>query len=214
MADLIEHAINSEGIVRDVIVLGGSAGSYQAIVDILGSLPAGLPAIVGVVLHRGAQSSRDWSVSLGRKAVIDVREGKHGTMLYNGSAYIAPSDHHMMFQAGLVRLDGGPKQHFTRPAVNPLFKSAAAQYGTRVVGVVLSGCGADGSDGLRAISEAGGVSLIQKPSEAEAPSMPKHAARYDHVQASLSVDDIAGVLVALAHGAKVAPTKSERIPIS
>jgi two-component system, chemotaxis family, protein-glutamate methylesterase/glutaminase len=195
-----EWAINPDRIVRDVVVIGGSAGSYSAITTILTGLPVDFPAIVGVVIHRGAQSRSDWSLSLGRNSMLDVREGKEGELLGSGHVYIAPNDRHMTFVAGRIKIDSGPPEHFTRPAVNPLFVSAALQFGPRVVGVVLSGCGSDGTSGLVAISHAKGLSLIQLPSEAEQPSMPTSAAVHDHVQASLHIDEIAGVLIALVHG--------------
>jgi two-component system, chemotaxis family, protein-glutamate methylesterase/glutaminase len=200
-----KEAINHQRIVRDVIVLGGSRGSHAPLISILASLPADFPAIVGVVLHRGPSSFYDWAVTLGQKSHLQVTDGVQGELLKKGCVYLAPSDRHMTFADGRIQLATGAKEHYTRPAVDPLFLSAAQEYGQRVVGVVLSGGGEDGTLGLLAITRGGGLSLIQRPSEAERVSMPEHAARHDHVNAALHVDEIGEVLVALARGAAVLP---------
>ncbi len=120
-----------------------------------------------------------------------------------GVVYIAPADCHMTFEHDSIALDGGAKEHHTRPAVDPLFTSAALAYGPRVVGVVLTGGGHDGMQGLLHITTAGGLSLVQKPSEAEHASMPEYAIAHDHVRAALTVDEIGDALVLLARGGAV-----------
>jgi two-component system chemotaxis response regulator CheB len=117
--------------------------------------------------------------------------------------YIAPADCHMTFEHDRIVLDGGPKEHRTRPAVDPLFSSVARAYGSRVVGVVLTGGGHDGMQGLLHITMAGGLSLVQKPSDAEHASMPEYAIAHDHVRAALTVDEIGDALVLLARGCAV-----------
>ncbi|HEX6275438.1 MAG TPA: chemotaxis protein CheB [Polyangiaceae bacterium] len=104
-------------------------------------LPENLPAFVGVVIHRGAVSKSDWSDTLGSKTKLRVVEPANGERLTRGVVYIAPSDCHMTFGQGRVSLDHQPKEHFTRPAVDPLFVSAADAYGPRVVAVILTGGG-------------------------------------------------------------------------
>ncbi len=195
--------INSERIPRNVVVIGGSAGSHPVIAELLAQLPATLPAVIGIVIHRGTQSSADWSVSLGRKASLHVVEAASGDLLQRGTVYIAPSDQHLTFNHGRAALDAGAKEHFTRPAVDPLFVSAAREYGRRVVGVVISGAGHDGLQGLLHVTAAGGLSLVQAPSEAQQPSMPQYSIAHDHVSAALTVERIAGVLVQLANGEAV-----------
>jgi two-component system, chemotaxis family, protein-glutamate methylesterase/glutaminase len=106
----------------------------------------------------------------------------------------------MTFDRGTIALDIGAKQHFTRPAVDPLFTSAARIYGPRVVGVVLTGGGHDGLQGLLDIEAAGGLSLAQKPSESRDPSMPEHSILHDHVDAVLSLDEIGDALLNLVSG--------------
>jgi two-component system chemotaxis response regulator CheB len=109
----------------------------------------------------------------------------------------------MLFEDGVVRLSHGAREHHTRPAINPLFHSAAERYGPRVVGVLLSGMGSDGVSGLIAIKKNGGVSLVQHPGEAQFGTMPCTAIAEDDVDAMLTVDDLAAVLPALARGETV-----------
>jgi len=118
----------------------------------------------------------------------------------------------MKFENGTVVLDGGTKEHHTRPAVDPLFSSAAAAYGPRVVGVMLSGGGQDGLKGLLAIASAGGLSLVQDPGEAEHASMPDAAIARDQVSAALAVDQLGDALVGLARGREVS-TEPGRITV-
>ena len=196
-------SLNPEKRVRDVIVIGASAGGIRAVIAVLSRLPKDLPACVGVVIHRGAMSSSDWSHTLGSKAEVTVVEPKSGDALVNGVVYVAPADCHMIFEPGRIRLDGGEKEHNTRPAVDPLFISAAQAYGDRVVGVVLTGGGYDGKEGLIAVSAAHGISLVQKPSEAQHASMPAHAVAHDHVRALLSVEEIGDAIARMARGEEV-----------
>ena len=193
-------AINPEKIARDVIVIGASAGGIRAVIELLARLPADLQAFVGVVIHRGATSTSDWSISLGMKTKLRVVEPTDGDPLTRGVVYIAPADCHMTFEHDHIALSGGAKEHHTRPAVDPLFTSAAKAYGPRVVGVVLTGGGHDGMQGLKDIATGGGLSLVQKPSEAEHASMPAYAVAHDHVRAALSIEEIGDALVLLTGG--------------
>jgi two-component system, chemotaxis family, protein-glutamate methylesterase/glutaminase len=192
--------LNRDKVARDVIVIGASAGGIGAVVEILSYLPEDLDAIVGIVVHRGDRSKSNWARMLGRKSRLRVVEPMDGDVLAPATAYIAPSDRHMRFESGRIALDDGPKQHFTRPAVDPLFISAAHAYGPRVIGVVLTGGGQDGTRGLISISEAGGLSIAQKPSEAEHPRMPASALANDHVKVALTLTQIGEALVVLARG--------------
>jgi two-component system chemotaxis response regulator CheB len=203
--------INPEKVTRDVVVVGASAGGIHAVIEILSRLPADLPASVGVVIHRGKASKSDWSATLGRKTKLRVIEPANGASLTRGVVYIAPADCHMTFERDRIALAGGAKEHYTRPAVDPLFISAARAYGPRVVGVVLTGGGHDGMQGLLHITTAGGLSLVQKPSEAEDASMPEYAISHDHVRAVLSIDRIGDALVVFARGGAV-PVDATEIP--
>ena len=193
-------SINQEKVARDVVVVGASAGGVRAVIEILSRLPADLPAFIGVVIHRGADSTATWADVLGMKTNLRVVEPTDGDPLTRGFVYIAPADCHMTFESGNIALDGGAKENHARPAVDPLFASAARAYGPRVVGVVLTGGGHDGMQGLLDVTTAGGLSLVQKPSEAEHVSMPEYAIAHDHVSAALTVDEIGDALVLLARG--------------
>ena len=196
-------SLNPESLVRDVIVVGASAGGIRAVMRILARLPAALPAFMGVVIHRSAESTSSWSEVLGQGTKLRVVEPGDGEPLTNGSVYVAPAGCHMIFEQERVVLQRGAKEHYTRPAVDPLFNSAALAYRRRVVGVILTGGGHDGMQGLLSITMAGGLSLVQKPSEAQDAAMPEYAIAHDHVRAALSVDEIGDALVLLSQGRSV-----------
>jgi two-component system chemotaxis response regulator CheB len=208
---VIAKPLNPERIARDVIVVGASAGGIHAVIEMLSRLPADLPAFIGIVIHRGADSTSSWSGVLGMKTELRVVEPSHGDCLQRGLVYLAPADCHMTFDLERICLDRGAKEHHTRPAVDPLFASAALAYGPRVVGVVLTGGGHDGMQGLLDVTTAGGLSLVQKPSEAEHASMPEYAIAHDHVRAALTVDEIGDALVLLARGRAV-PVDATGVP--
>ena len=195
--------INAAGVRRDVIVIGASAGGFAAIRGVVSALPKDMPAIVGVVLHRAPFFKSEFDQIMRRWSPMSVIEPTGPTPLAPGTIYLAPPDRHMRFMANSLFLDRGPKEHFTRPAVDALFTSAAEAFGPRVVGVVLSGNGSDGLLGCLAIKAAGGLVLVQNPSEAECTSMPVSALRQDHVDAHLFVKEMAHVLGRLALGATV-----------
>jgi two-component system chemotaxis response regulator CheB len=166
---------------------------------------------MGVVIHRGNYSTSNWSEVLGMKTKLRVVEPADGDTMFHVVVYIAPGDHHMRFEHDTIVLDGGPKEHRTRPAVDPLFASAALSYGPRVVAVVLTGGGHDGMQGLLDVTTAGGLSLVQKPSEAEDATMPEYAIAHDHVRAALTVDEIGDALVLLARGGAI-PIGAAAVP--
>ena len=192
--------INAGRVKRDVIVIGGSAGSIQPLIDLLQRLPPDLPATVGIVLHRSPYYESQLPSVLGSRAMLSVLEPADGDPVLSGAVYVAPRDQHLVFEDGIVRLNRAAREHHTRPAVDPLFRSAAARYGERVVGVLLSGMGADGVSGLIAIKKAGGLSLVQSPCEARFESMPATALAEDHVDAALAIEDLAAALTGLARG--------------
>jgi two-component system chemotaxis response regulator CheB len=204
-------SLNPHRIVRDVVVIGASAGGIQAVVELLARLPADLPAFIGIVIHRGNRSWADWSEVLGRKARMRLVEPADGDVLTRGTVYIAPADCHMRFEHGRIALDRGAKEHHTRPAVDPLFRSAALAYGNRVVAIVLTGGGHDGMLGLVAVEAAGGLALVQEPSEAEQSSMPAYAIAHDDVVAALPLDALGDALVPLARGEDVVHVKLAKL---
>jgi two-component system chemotaxis response regulator CheB len=139
-----------------------------------------------------------WSRSLGRHSSLPVLKPFEGQPIEHGHIHLAPRDYHLLMAPTGFRLDAGPKRHRTRPAVDVLFESAARAFGPKVVGVLLSGGGTDGVDGLIAITAAGGLSLAQDPAEAGNPSMPTRAISDDDVDALLSLAGLADALASLA----------------
>ena len=195
--------INDEGIVRDLFVFGGSAGGLEALLEVLHRLPRDFPATIGVALHRSASGESQLVEILARNIPLPISEPSDGESVKPGHIYLAPRDFHMTIEDERWRLDRGPKVHRMRPAVDPLLISAAASRGNRVVGVLLSGGGVDGVEGLIAITGKGGLSIAQQPEQARQPSMPVSAIRADDVDAVLRLQEIATILPLLAAGLAV-----------
>lgn len=151
------------------------------------AIAAGLPGDFGgsvfVVSHIGAHRSHLPHL-MSRAGPLPARSPEDGERVRPGTIYIAPPDRHILVEAGRIRLSRGPRQHFTRPSIDPLFLSAASAFGPRVIGVVLSGTGSDGAAGLRQIQRAGGLTVVQLPAASLYPEMPRNAAaavRADHI---------------------------------
>lgn len=183
---------------HDIVVVGASAGGVQALIELVSRLPADLPAAVFVVLHTAPRCPNVLPMILARHARMEVVLATDGDPIRPGRIYVAGADYHLLIDDGKIRLNHGPKQHHTRPAVDPLFQTAAAAYGPRVVGVVLTGAGANGVRGMLAIKQHGGIAMIQDPEEALWPSMPANTRRAVGVDYVLPVADLAHVLVDLA----------------
>ena len=172
-----------------IVVIAASAGGLDPLVQIITALPLGSRASVFIVSHIGANRSHLPDI-LAERGRFPVAFGLHEEIIEPSRIYVAPPDHHMRLRFGAIRLDRGSKIHFTRPAADPLFVSAAETYGERVLGIVLSGGGEDGADGLRAITAHGGLSLVQDLNEAEFPQMPLAALRRDHPEAPLTAEQL------------------------
>jgi two-component system, chemotaxis family, protein-glutamate methylesterase/glutaminase len=169
---------------RDIIVVGGSAGALDVMIDIAHALPRKFSGSVFIVSHIGANRSHLPEL-LSRAGPLPALHPQEGEPIRPGHIYIAPPDRHMLLQHDRIRLSRGPRQHFTRPAVDPLFRSAAEVFGPRAIGVVLSGAGSDGAAGLESVGRAGGVTVVQDPAAALYPEMPRNAS------AAISVDHVA-----------------------
>lgn len=200
--------LNSQGIKRDVIVIGASAGGVAALTDLFADLPPNIPAVIGVVLHRSASPSELAEV-LGRYSKLPIIEPDNHSPLKHGIIYLAPPDQHLLFSEGGIIVQRGPKEHSTRPAIDPLFRSAADAHGSRVVGVQLTGCGEDGVSGLLSIHAAAGLGIAQDPAEAYMPYMPLNALQFDDVAGVFPLREIPSVIVALAMGREV-PRRNRR----
>jgi two-component system, chemotaxis family, protein-glutamate methylesterase/glutaminase len=160
---------------RDIIVIGGSSGATVPLKEILGRLDSDLPAAVFLVLHIPSQGFGILSTVASASGKLPVRQAENGLKIKNGHIYLAVPDHHLLLVDGHMMLGRGPRENMARPAIDPLFRSAALHYGPRVIGVVLSGLLSDGTAGLDAVKRCGGVALVQEPSDAIADEMPRRA---------------------------------------
>ena len=175
---------------KRVVVLGGSSGSLEIVRRIASQLPAGLPAAVCVVLHTAPESPGVVPSIIGNTTALPTSSAETGMRLDNGHIYVAPPDHHLVIEPGRLRITRGPKENCFRPAIDPLFRSAGQVYGPAAIGVILSGDLDDGTTGLWALRQMGGVAIVQDPAEALFPSMPSSALRHvtaDHVVASARI---------------------------
>lgn len=197
---------------QDIIVVGASAGGVEALSTVVGDLPEDLPAAVFIVLHIGPHSPTALPRILGRRTKLPVDHPPDGAKIERGRVYVAAPDHHMVLSEGRVRLANGPRENGHRPSVDTLFRSAAANYGPRVAGVVLSGTRDDGTAGLRAIHARGGVTVVQDPDEAMFPGMPRSAVRGDHPDYVLAVGGIGELLSELAFKGRSEEGRSDTMP--
>lgn len=164
---------------RDIVVVGGSAGAIPALSTVLSALPVRFPATMLVALHRGvagAMQLDQLTDVFTRRTTLTVTTAEDQQLIEAGHVYITPGGQHMVLENGLTCLQRSPKEHRFRPCIDVLFKSAAASYGPRVVGVLLSGgFGPDGSAGLWRIADCGGVTIVQDPADAAYGGMPQAA---------------------------------------
>ena len=187
---------------RDIIVIGASEGGLDAICSLTSGLPETLQAPVLIVLHTHQDGPGLLANVIGRCTPLPVSYGLQTAKIERGHVYFAPPGHHLtVFPPGYLALDQGPKENVTRPAADPLFRSAAALYGPRVIGVVLTGNGADGTAGLRAIKQAGGLIIVQDPGDAKARGMPYSALTHGRPDYRVPLAEIAPLLVCLVGGA-------------
>jgi two-component system, chemotaxis family, protein-glutamate methylesterase/glutaminase len=179
---------------RDIIVIGGSSGATAPLKAILGSLPADLPAAVLVVLHIPARSVGILATVASAASKLPVQQAADGMAINPGNIYIGAPDRHMIVVDGHIKLGTGPRENMARPAIDPLFRSAAAAYGPRAIGLILSGLLNDGASGLQAIKRCGGVALVQDPVDAIAGEMPLSALQATDVDLSVPAARLGDVL--------------------
>jgi two-component system, chemotaxis family, protein-glutamate methylesterase/glutaminase len=191
--------INRARLRRDVAVIGGSAGAIESLLELVGKLPTGFEAAVAVVVHLNPFRESKLANVLTRSATIPVAPVSPGAPFERGHVYVAVADHHLLVGPTLS-ISRGPKEHLHRPAIDPLFRSAAASFGARVVGVLLSGATTDGVTGAAAIRAAGGIVLVQDPAGAQYPRLPATALTQDTVDASASIAELAEILTRLPRG--------------
>lgn len=180
----------------DLVVIGASTGGVEALQEVVSKLPSTFAAAVMVVLHVGRQSYLQ--EILARHCKLPVVNGKDGEPLLRGHIYVAPPGSHMRLREARISLDRGPRENRHRPAVDPLFRSAARFFRDRVAGVVLSGALDDGAAGLFAIKSRGGIAIVQDPETAVCGSMPHNAMLHTKVDYCVPLAEIGPLLAKLA----------------
>ena len=176
-------------VTHAIIVVGVSTGGLDPLRRIIETLPRGCGASVFVVMH-GGNSSSILPEILGWHGRNEVAFAQNGALIEAAHVYVAPPDQHMVVDPDHIWLNQSAKIHASRPAIDPLFVSAATFHGKRVVGVILSGSGTDGADGLATIKSHGGCALVEDPRDAPFPSMPAAAIAADSPEA-LHIDALA-----------------------
>lgn len=184
-----------------IFVIGASLSGIDALCELVSKLPKGFPAPIFIAQHVASHSPGMLPYLLSKSGPLPAVHPKTATLFENGTIYVAPPDRHMLVQKGYIRLSHGPHENLARPAVDPLFRSAAANYGAAVVGVVLTGQLNDGTSELLAIKDRGGFTIVQEPTEATARSMPLSAIRHMKVDKVCKLDEMARLFVELANDA-------------
>ncbi|WP_244851458.1 chemotaxis protein CheB [Caballeronia sp. SL2Y3] len=186
---------------RDIVVIAASRGGLPVLKMLVAQLPADLDATLCIVLHIGRHPSVLPEL-LSHWGPHTATHPKHKEVLQRGRIYVAPPDRHMVLRDGMLCLLDTATENFARPAADPLFRSAAVEYGSRVVGVVLSGDLDDGAAGLASVRARGGYGVVQHPDDCEAPSMPRSAIAAGGADVIAKLDDLPAVLLAAVKGAK------------
>lgn len=178
-----------------IIVIGASAGGVEALCELVAALPASLAAPILVVVHVPASHPSLLPRILSRRGSLPAAHAQDGEAALPGHIYVAPPDYHVLLEDGHIRLSHGPRENRCRPAIDPLFRSAALACGHKAIGVVLSGMLDDGTSGLVSIKRHGGTAFVQAPEQAKFSSMPRSAIEGDHPDYVLPISEIADALV-------------------
>jgi two-component system chemotaxis response regulator CheB len=188
----------------DLVAIGASAGGLAALSELLRPIDAHFPAIV-VVQHLDPTHKSHLAELLARKTSKQVKEAEHGEPIIPGIVYIGPPDEHLLVGPGKIQLVHSQLVHFSRPSIDLLFESVAGMYGSRSIGVILSGSNRDGAVGIRAIQEAGGTTLAQDPLTAEFRAMPEAAIHTGCVDIVLPIAELGKKLIELCTGGHIRP---------
>jgi two-component system chemotaxis response regulator CheB len=185
---------------RDIIVIGTSAGGLEALDALIGQLPTDIPASIFIVQHMSPEDTGGALLHrLSRHRVFGCKLAKDGESFEPGRIYIAPPDNHLLVKKNKVVVSKGARENRNRPGIDPLFRSAAVAYTSRVIGVVLTGMLDDGTAGLIAIKKCGGVTVVQDPKDAAYPGMPQSALNNLKVDHCVPISDMGHLLETLSH---------------
>jgi two-component system chemotaxis response regulator CheB len=169
---------------RDILAIGTSAGGFEALRFLAREFSHDFPASVLVVVHLSSQFRSSLDAILTQAGRLPAKFAQDGEKLQRSHIYIAPPERHLIVESEQLRLGSGPRENNSRPAIDPMFRSAALCCGPRAIGAVLTGTLGDGAAGLRALKQCGGITVVQDPSDAAFPEMPTTAlarAKPDHV---------------------------------
>ncbi|GAB1538637.1 chemotaxis protein CheB [Scytonema sp. NUACC21] len=185
---------------HDIIVVGASAGGVEALTYLVKNLPDDLDAAIVIVLHVPSHSNSVLPRILARAGNLPAAHAKDGELISPGRIYIAPPDYHLLVKPGYLQLSRGPRENNHRPAIDPLFRTAARAYGGRVIGVILTGVLDDGTAGLKAVKMRKGVAVVQDPDDAMYSGMPLSAIEnIDNIDFVVALSDIPSTLVNLVN---------------
>jgi two-component system chemotaxis response regulator CheB len=181
-------------------VIGASAGGVEALSELVAGLPADFPAPVIVVLHIPSEHPSLLARILARRGRLPVVNAADGMRAMPGTVYVAPPDRHVLVdREGTLETPRGPRENNHRPAVDPLFRSAALAYGAKAIGVILTGTRDDGTSGLKAIEQCGGTTIVQDPDDAAYPAMPKNALAHVKADSIVPLKDLPALLTQLVN---------------
>lgn len=183
----------------ELIAIGASAGGLPALLKIVSTMEANGPPIL-VVQHLDPRHKSQIPQLLGRRTSIHVKEAQDGEPVVKGTIYVGPADEHLLVSDGAIHLAHSRLIRFSRPSIDVMFASVAATYGSRAMGVILSGSNRDGADGIAAIKSAGGITVAQSPETAEYRVMPQAAIDTGCVDHIVSLDKMGKVLSQLSQG--------------
>lgn len=196
---------------REIIALGGSAGSIGVLRHICRELPPELPASVLIAVHVGKDHQNLLAGILDNGGHLPACTAVDGERLQHARIYVAPADHHLVIEDDCIRLGRGPRENMARPAIDPLFRSAGISAGPGAIGVLLSGMLNDGASGLADLKRCGGVTVVQSPLDAVEGEMPRTALLASDIDYRAPARDLAALLVRLVHeepGATLEPPAS------
>jgi two-component system, chemotaxis family, protein-glutamate methylesterase/glutaminase len=189
-----------QGVGYDLVVVGTSWGGLAALRTLVAGLPATFTMAVTLIQHRHKDSDHLLRLLLQERSALEVCEVEDKMPLQHGRIYVAPPDYHTLVEPGHFSLSTEAPVRYSRPSIDVTFNSAADSYGHRTVGVVLTGANADGAEGLRQISDRGGMALVQDPKTAESPTMPTAAMKSVPRARVMSLTDIVSFLCELPAG--------------
>jgi len=185
----------------DLIVMGGSSGGIEAILGIIEQLPPDFAIPIVIVMHQTRNSKSSLAEVIQSRTRLKVREPENKEKIQPKHIYVAPPNYHLMMeQGGTFSYSYSELVNYSRPSIDVLFESAADAYGKKLIGVLLTGSNADGANGIKMISERGGLTIVQNPKTAESPVMPQAAISATQVDHILDLINIPNTLIKMNHG--------------